>query len=406
MWGCDTRERTNPLDPRNPASQGNPESPLLYSTHDSVYVSWSHLNFSDAHNFNIYRKIEGEGDFRLIATLQPHLFSYWDLPCEYEKTRWYKISVGAENYESEQSDPVETRPGPTYLWATDRFNSTVTKYSHDGRHTVLRSGMFTEPYRITTNPSNRSILVTDLWDGRIKILSEKGTLLNDNMQLIGLTDFAFDSLDDVVWATSYNFNTCARFSFSGLKELEKSIFNSPWYIALHTEANRVFVINDGQGEIIRMDYEGQAEFQKSGFEDFRAMAYDQERDRLWVSDLNRITILENTLDDMRVLKRMTGFSRIDIIEIDAANGDVWCIDYSDQVNESRVVKFTMDGDEYFALQGFTDPRDLAVNPYNHHCFVAESSTGRLIELDDNNGSHVAENQTKGNIAKIVVQWDR
>ncbi|KAA3654428.1 MAG: hypothetical protein DWQ10_17820 [Calditrichaeota bacterium] len=400
---CDKRERSNPLDPRNPDSKGKPEPPAIFSTHDSVHVSWSHLNFSNANAYNIYRKIEGEDDFQFIKSLQPHIFSYWDTNCEYEKSRWYKISVSSEGFESILSDQVEIRPGPSFLWATDRFNGMLTKYSHDGRHVVFRTTDFIEPYRLKTSPNLNFIWISDLWEGRIKRISTNGTLINDKIQLLGLTDFVFDPLDEVVWVSSYNFNTCARFNFAGLKELEISLFKSPWYLALHTGANRVFVVNDGLGEIIRMNYEGQIEKRKDGFENFKAMAYDEKRDRLWVSDLDRITILEQNLGEMNIYKRLTGFSRIGAFAIDHERGDVWCFDFLQQEDASRVLKFSADGDEMLVLNGFTDPRALAVNPANNNCFVAEGVTGKIVELDDESGATLGVNVTNREFSKIAVQ---
>ncbi|KAA3616391.1 MAG: hypothetical protein DWQ05_11690 [Calditrichaeota bacterium] len=400
---CSDRERSNPLDPQNPSSKGKPGPPVLYSTRDSVYISWSHLQFSDASSFNIYVREENESDFRLLEKVQPPLFFYWDTGCEYEKNRWYKISVSSAGFESVLSDEVQIRPGPTFLWATDRFRGQVTKYSHDGRYPVLNVRGFTEPFRIAMDTTENMFWVTDLWDGRLKQMSQRGIVANENISLLGMTDFAFDIGDDVVWATSYNFNAVARFNVAGLKELEISTFNSPWYVAVNTDSNKVFVLNDNSGEIVRMNYEGQIEARKTGFEGFWSMVYDQKRDRLWVGYLDFLIAVDDALGEMVTSQQISGFTRVAEIAIDFETGDIWCIDMVEGDGQSRVLKLSGDGDELLVLPGFSEPWALAVNHYNHHCFVAEGISGKIIELDAETGIRLTLNETGGSIANMVVQ---
>ncbi len=405
LFGCDKRERSNPLDPQNLQSGGRPAAPVLYSSNDSVRVSWAHLRFSNATGFRIYRRLQGEQTFQQIKTALPSLFVYWDTDCEFEKDRWYKISVITGDFESILSDAVQVRPGPTFLWVTDLQNSKVTKYSHDGRHQVLSVDGFFEPSNIAVDTLNKEIWVSDFWDNRLKRINRGGRIISNAISLRGITDFAFDIDDNVVWVTSYNFNAVARFDLSGLKAHEISIFDAPREIALNTEKNSVFLAVVGSGVLVRLNYEGQILEKKSGFESILPMAYDQPNDRLWLGDLGNLIVIENATDTLAIAKKYSHFNLVEQIALDHKSGALWCIDLQAGETSSRVVKLSLQGDEMLVIEGFDKARSLAVSPYNSNCFVADA-TGMITELDGDTGSVLSKNQADGVVTNMLVQQFR
>ena len=401
--GCNSRERNNPLDPKNPLSEGKPAAPFITAIKDSVGVSWSHLRFTNATGFNLYRRLDGETAFQLIASLPSYIFAYWDTRCEYEKNRWYKISVSTGEFESLLSDAVQIRPGPTYLWIADASKGTVTKYSHDGRYRLFQVYGFTEPTNIAADTANNLIWVSDIWDHRIKRIDRGGTIINEAISLLGISDFAFDIEDDMVWATSFSADAVARFNLLGAKEVEISTFSMPGEILLNTEKNFAILASLAKGELIRLNYEGQILEQKSGFAPIGPMVYDQARDRLWLGRGQNLLLIENASDQLSITAEFSNFQFVSEIAIDPLTENLWVIDLDQSGSQSRIVKLSAAGEEILAVQSGQSPNSLAVNSYNSNCFYTEKLTGKIIELDGKTGTILGENSAGSFDAKMVVQ---
>ena len=84
VWGCSQRDRLNPLDPKNPDTEGKPVGVTILSDQDDVTVSWVNQSFEDILGFNIYRRQEGE-DFESIGVASVSASSFTDSDLEYDR---------------------------------------------------------------------------------------------------------------------------------------------------------------------------------------------------------------------------------------------------------------------------------------------------------------------------------
>ncbi len=400
LAGCTKRDRLNPLDPENPDTRGRPQPPALISIQDTVEISWYPYAFDDLDSIRIFRKVDGEGDYRLLQTVSPHQRQIRDFPVDFETTHWYRISLTAGEYESFRSEPAGIRPGPTFLWAADIERGQIVRYTHDGAHEVFRTQpLFLEPIDIELDTLNQAIWVADALASELVRIDYSGRIALSISRLRRIYHLRLDPADQSILVLSRLDSTLTRFSFQGQELMRVTGLNRPVALRINPVDRSLFVLEKSRRRIVQLDAAGESLQVISGLLAPYDLALDSRSNLLWVADSSRLVRVDLN-DDSREI--FTGFGLAYRVEVDEQTGACWLIDWSSAPEESRVICLDRQGNELFRRGGFTDPRRLEINPYNRHGFVAETLARRLTELSPA-GEVLSRIATAGGLIDLQVE---
>jgi len=120
ILSCVERERTNIFDPQADINITNLK--LRISSADTVItLEWPAPYGVEYTGFNLYRKLENEETFSILASLPPFQYSFDD-SVEYFDTEYaYYLKIAGQNGESPPTAVVRTVPGPVSFWVLDQW---------------------------------------------------------------------------------------------------------------------------------------------------------------------------------------------------------------------------------------------------------------------------------------------
>lgn len=395
---CSDRDRSNPLDPRNPATQGRPPQPSIVSFQDSVVLSWRLIPLSSVINYHVYRRLQNETTYQRIATVDANTSEFSENGVGADSVRFYRISASTASFESPLSDSVQIRPGPTYVWAIDFERSQVVKLTHDGDHEIFRAGSFIRPIDFAIDGNTGSATVID------NILTEASRFTGSGQPdgsftiVRGATQAEIDPADGSLWIMERDSAAVTHYAKSGEPIVRITGFGEPVDMEFDPVSRHVWVLDRSRGAIYEVD-DSNVLRRYSGF----GSAFDlslNSRDRtLWIADSNAISIA--SLEFPQVVRR-EGYIYAARVAVNEATGECWAVDWSERFGNSTLIKLSSQGERVFTLSGFVEPKSLAVNFSNGHCFVAEPDVRAFIEVDAD-GQIVSDTDLPGAFTKVLVQ---
>ena len=400
IFSCSERQRLNPLDPANPETGGRPFPPNIVSHRDTVILTWEALDFKNVNAINVYRRIHGEPEFTLVATLAPEIQQYTEYEAAYDISRWYRLTVTSGDYESPPSDSVRIRPGPSYVWVANAETGEIIKLTHDGEHIIFRTGAFLHPVKITIDSRNQMLWVADFWARRVIGMDNQGK--GTGVELFGpdAVDVEIDTSDNSIWVLNRNSGVLEKFSSSGNSVLKKSGLDHPEAIALDPTDGSVWLLEKGNGQVIQFSRNGDLLRALPGFRFSLDIQIDPVRKAIWVSDSTQIIRLSMENPDDRLY--LGSYQYVREIAVNPVTGECWGIDWSSQKNQSKVFKYSPDGKLIFTLTGFSDLFGLSINTYNGFCFVIEARPANLIQLT-REGVFVSSKYLGGSLIDVTVE---
>ncbi|UCH62257.1 MAG: fibronectin type III domain-containing protein [Fidelibacterota bacterium] len=160
---CSDRERANPLDPHNPATNGAPTGFQAAANRDIATLTWDSMDVKGLEEYRIYRSVGGDS-LRFRASVPDESTSFQDLNLMYDTTYTYAVQAITEWGESRLSPTDTLIPGPYNFWVAD-FNSGVWRISYDGSHVLGRDyEYFNSPKAIIYQSGENRIWVADYYD--------------------------------------------------------------------------------------------------------------------------------------------------------------------------------------------------------------------------------------------------
>ncbi|HWR82119.1 MAG TPA: VCBS repeat-containing protein [Candidatus Deferrimicrobium sp.] len=101
---CSQKDRSNPLDPDNPATHGDPFELTLTMKPSGVRLDWESPPLSAVAGFRIYRSREAESGFEKIADIAKNEHTYIDAAAILAVTYFYRIAaIDPQGRESQRS---------------------------------------------------------------------------------------------------------------------------------------------------------------------------------------------------------------------------------------------------------------------------------------------------------------
>ncbi len=398
---CSERTRSNPFDPQNPLTLGRPDPPEVISIIDSVRLQLPLYSHDDILSYNIYRKLAVESRFTKIAEAPIADAVFWDVGASFDVERLYRISISTDSYESPPSDSVQIRPGPTFVWALDAETGRVSKLSHDGRHEVLRTSLFIEPFAFTINARRQFGVIADFFSPQLFILNLRTGELGESI-LVGrrVTDIALNEFDNTIWVFKQDSSFIRKIDFAGRTQFEITDLQEPRDVALNPQTSSIWVAEKRAARIREFNRNGQNITTRTGFANIQSLAVFEQNGAVWVADSNAVHIFEP--DGAAELTTISGFGLAEKLAVDQASGACWVIDSGGDFRNSELIKISKNGDIEFSVAGLDAPRDLAVNNFNGYCFVAEAGARKLAQFN-NFGEQISGLTARGAFVKVVIE---
>ena len=328
LLSCTDRERSNPLDLKNPETLGRPTGLNVISIQDTIFLNWDIIELSDLTGYQIYRGSDTNTEPALHAFVSSPSNAFKDFTVVFDIEYDYQISAVGDNFESSRSDFAKIKPGPTFNWVTENGNQQIAKLTHDSRHLIHRTGRFSAIVDIEPNPRTGEVWVLNNFigiEGNLKKVTPEGRV-------------------DERFIT----------------------FESPTDAALNYDLNEIWVTDTQQSSVTKLDSIGNTIFTIHEFTIPTLVAVDQRNGNCWVAHNDSVSRVLS--DGTQVLKSGVRFDSITSMDLNSEDGSVWLVD------GTRIVKINQNGDFLLEIKApLTFPGKIAIN----------DSTGELWAINDN-----------------------
>jgi len=330
LLSCTDRERSNPLDQKNPETLGRPTGLNVISIQDTIFLNWDIIELSDLTGYQIYRGSDTSTEPVLHAFVSAPSNTFKDFTVVFDIEYDYQISAVGDNFESSRSDFAKITPGPTFNWITENGNQQIAKLTHDSRHLLHRTGRFSAIVDIEPNPRTGEVWVLNNFigiEGNLKKVSSEGRV-------------------DERFIT----------------------FESPTDAALNYALNEIWVADPQQSSVTKLDSIGNTIFTIHEFTIPTLVAVDQRNGNCWVADNETNSVSRVLSDGTQMLKSGVGFESITSMDLNSEDGSVWLVD------GIRIVKINQNGDFLLEIKApLTFPGKIAIN----------ENSGELWAINDN-----------------------
>jgi len=379
ITACSDRPRLNPLDPQNPNTLGKPTGLSVLSVRDTVALQWDRLDLRDLNGIRIFRQVEGQTGFSLIALVSPSVNSFRDLGVTFGLLHEYRISAVAEDFESPPSDAVTITPGPAFSWVADASSGDLIKLTHDGIHEITRAGTFGRPLRLQIDARRGYVWVLDRFGGELAQINNKGQRVTSSKRIFGPADLAVDNADGSIWVADSLENGLLKFDSTGAPITALENYKKISALAVHPATADLWTLDRASLRVLIFSRTGEL---RRTLPIPLQRPYDLDIDsrtgKVWIADANRVLRLNSQGEQEQIASPQ--FRLVYRITADEISGGCWLIDYSIAIRNSDVIKLKPTGEALFTNKGFDIPENLAVNPFDGSCLVADFGNGRVVRI--------------------------
>ncbi len=382
LVACTERSRLNPLDPQNPQTGGKPTGLRVISDLDTVRLRWNTLAIRDLPGFNVYRKLPAENEFSLIGQTSAPTNVFEDLSDRYGVLHSYRITARVAGLETPPSEEATITPGPTVVWVADIDNRAVIKLTHDGRHEILRSRAFIDPFRLKVDKRRGTVWVLEDFSGNFGRLDQNGQLLGISERFFEAVGLALDAEDGSIWVGDNNEKRVWHFDREGTRLARLDSLPEFSALAFNPFVEELWVATTNGEQLLRIK-KNSAQIQRVNLQPswsgpVRDLAIVETTGEAWMAAGDRVVRLNANGEVALVTTEEFTFAAR--VAIDQASGACWVLDDVRQFLQSRVIKLEANGQVQLRLEGFDRPQGLAVNPFDASCYVLDTLQGRLVKI--------------------------
>jgi hypothetical protein len=172
--GCSGRERTNPFDPANPATRGEPAAARAAAACGRVDLAWNDEGMQDVRAFRLHRAAPAAVDS--VLTPEPlgrAARAFRDTTVANGVVYRYRVEFVFDEG-SAFTSPVDARPGPALPWCADPCGSGAALLAPDGGavRAIVAEG---EPiYDIDIDPQDHRVFAADPIGGGLLVFASDG----------------------------------------------------------------------------------------------------------------------------------------------------------------------------------------------------------------------------------------
>ncbi|MFZ5518597.1 MAG: hypothetical protein ACOY90_18350 [Candidatus Zhuqueibacterota bacterium] len=404
LLSCSDRERLNPIDPQNPETGGRPQGFRGYSEYNQATLLWPPIGLENFSGHHIYRKTVGDTAFRLIHFTPPDSNLYRDRNLVYDQSYQYCMTVKAGDFESLPGDTIRMTPGPTFIWATDVFLRYVLKITHDGSTVIDRIPVDGYPWDIELISSTGELWYTDVMLNRVLAIDRMGgQRIVDELESGEPVALSFDARENRVWLADETLGKILVYDTQGAKTAEYDGFTKPYYLDADGGSGACWIADIGSDQVVKMNRDGGIAVVIDSLYRPKCLAVNQTHGDCWVADSCRVLRFSSDGElelviDLELIHPLN-------VAVDSESGNCWVLDFSYDSYRSKLFCFSETGEKLVEIDGFTQPENLIVNPYDHSCIVADSGSGTVFKIDQQ-GQIIGESQNHVYPYGLAIEYMR
>ncbi len=222
LAGCEDRARTNPFDPGNPDTAGEPRLLEAVAGNRTVGLRWDVGSFDDDSHRRLLRAIGAEPEAVIRDLISERVGSLHDdlLPNGVEIR--YRLEILAPNGVWLSSRPDTAMAGGSLPWIGDAAGGGVGLLSPDGRDLRLRAETGRDVLDLEPEPSGR-VWLADYGYGAILCLDAEGTRC-EAWAVPGANTLALDRTEDALWVGSFDQRRVMLYRLDGTLASEDTAF--------------------------------------------------------------------------------------------------------------------------------------------------------------------------------------
>lgn len=395
--GCGTRERSNPFDPGNPSTRGQPVGFAATAGDRLVTLSWRPASAPDLQGFRVFRRGENESTFVPITSiLSPGSSGYGDFGVPNGVTQHYQLYYVFFDGRSGVPATDLATPGPLKVWVADYRAGRLARVAPDGRRVADADPDFTAPSHVAINPVSGVVWASDAFAGRLVLtfpgsgtrleissvlspgaialdpvrgegwvcdptadlvrrFTEMGQPLSPSLGPVqDPLGIAVDREDGSVWVCDNAGNRVRHFTRTG-GSLANIALDRPSRVAVDSLTRTAWITSFTTGRIYTFDPVGVPLDTFTVARGPIGVAIDPRRDVVWVADATSSELLR-LAPDGTVLGRTGGVTGVTEIDVDPGSGEVWATSPS----TGQVFRVGATGTLLRRLPGFSEPFGISV----------------------------------------------
>ena len=388
LSGCSTRERLNPLDPKNTATQGGLAGFNAIAADDVVEFRWPALSVEGVVGYRVQRWRPGDAPQPLgLTDYHADASAGEDSAVVNDSTYVYRLIAHLANGDSAVSPPDTATPGVRRIFVLEANVPSISRLSPDGRD-LLFERVSDESYVDLELDRNRGLLwLVAETDGLVLRKSEDGATIGAVLPIGAPGDVSVSENRGIGWVVSLSEQRVVSFGpdlNDPTPQRWITAVGSPRVVEAGSLDPTVWVGNE-EGVVYR--FRSQDLFLTHqwtlGAGSIRAIALDESVGCAWVAtrllDSGSLFYL-NPADSSATLVR-TNLSNTADLAVDPRSGDLWLSERGPSgFGVGRLSRIARSG-ATLATVNAIEPYGLDVDPIDGSCWVTDLRSNRLLHVD-------------------------
>jgi hypothetical protein len=356
VGGCSGRERSNPLDPGNPETGGQPVGFSAVAGNLRVSLRWRSVAVPELAGYILERRGPSDPDFIDVAgsPLPPNQFTYDDPAVANDSTYAYRLSfvlVGGARSEAASS---QARPGPGALWVADAGNDRLLKLAPDGHVVTIALAAPDQPGWVRVEPSSGNVWTSSRTLGVVALWTGGGSFAGASSGFGAPGAVAPIPGTSSAWIAEERFGEVSRWNVTGGISNRADDLGLPSDVAV-TADRGAWIADRAGAALLRITDLGAVVATVPLADRPWRVAIDPVNDELWVV-LTEAGAVERRAGDGSLVRRIEGFDRPYAIALDTGRSVAWVV----LAGEDAVIGLDRSGGTIARL-AVEEPRGVAVD---------------------------------------------
>ncbi len=386
--GCTTRERSNPLDPRNSQTQGGIVGFNAIAADDVVELRWSPLFVQGVLGYRVQRwrpggvpQDLGSSDYR------PEASAGEDSSVTNDSTYIYRLVAHLENGDSAVSAPDSATPGVRRIYALAAGVPSFLRLTPDGRDVLFERAAGESYLDMELDRKSGLLWLSAEGSGNVIRKTPEGATVGAVIEAGSPGDLSVSSNRGIGWVVSLTGASVVSYGPDINDPAPQRTINgagNPRVVEAGSADVTIWVGNE-EGSVYRFRAQDLVQTHEwaLGAGLIRAIALDEAVRGAWAAtrsgDIGNLYYLDPS-DSSSTLVRANLLNPADLA-VDPASGDLWISERGlPGRGNGRLSLITRAGTLLASVTGI-EPYGIDVDPSDGTCWVAELRSNRVLQID-------------------------